>query len=145
MNIHHSGGPIKRTLRDTRAFTLIEVLVATAIAGIALGVLLAGISLGHRQAYRGAMATEAAKIAEYLLFMSQRDPDVLEKKDVELTGHPGWSYEAEVRDLVVRIDGEDHEAEDLEELIIRIYPPEDAPAFILTTWIKRPDAWILNP
>jgi prepilin-type N-terminal cleavage/methylation domain-containing protein len=141
-NVHRPG------MRLSSGFTLIEVLVATAITGIALGVLLSGIGMGHTQAFRGDMKRTAAHIAERLLREAVQDPMALSDDSGDVEGYPGWSYRIELRDLNVTVkapilDQGDDEGYDLEErelelpefrvLTLRVIPPEDAPAFTLTS------------
>jgi len=121
-------------------FTLIEVLVATAIMGISLGVLLSGFAQGHRQAFRGDMAREAAYIAESVLYGLSHELEPLSSIEEEVEDHPGWSYKVEVRDLVLEITPQDQEEKEIEipelkELVLTIQPPYNAHPFVLIGWI----------
>ena len=121
-------------------FTLIEVLVATAIMGISLGVLLSGFAQGHRQAFRGDMAREAAYIAESVLCGLPHKLESLSSSEKEVEDHPGWSYKVEVRDLVLKITPQDQEEREIEvpelkELVLTVHPPYNARPFVLTGWI----------
>lgn len=126
--------------RSSSGFTLIEVLVATAIMGIALGVLVSGFAQGHRQAFRGDMAREAAYIAESVLYELSNEFESLSSIEEDVEGKPGWSYRLEVRDLVLNIKAEDQEEKEiaipeLKELVLTVQPPYNAHSFVLTSWI----------
>ncbi len=131
--------PNHQITKSSSGFTLIEVLVATAIMGISLGVLLSGFAQGHRQAFRGDMAREAAYIAESVLHgLATNEPESLSSNEEDVEDHPGWSYKVEVRDLVVKMaDQEKKEIEvpELKELIFTVQPPYNAHPFVLTSWI----------
>ena len=121
-------------------FTLIEILVAMVIMGISLGVLLAGFAQGHREAFRGDMAREAAGIAESVLYKLSSEPGSLSPGNGEIEGHPGWNYKLEIRDLVIKIarQGQENrglEVPELREYVLTIYPPYNARPFVLTGWI----------
>jgi len=126
--------------KSPSGFTLIEVLIATAIMGVALGVLLSGFAQGHRQAFRGDMAREAAYIAESVLYGLPNELESLSSSEEDVEDHPGWSYKVEIRDLVLTITALDEEEKEIEipelkELILTVQPPYDAHPFILTSWI----------
>jgi prepilin-type N-terminal cleavage/methylation domain-containing protein len=126
--------------RSSSGFTLIEVLVATVIMGIALGVLVSGFAQGHRQAFRGDMAREAAYIAESVLYELSHDFESLSSIEEDVEGKAGWSYRLEVRDLVLNITAEDQEEKEiavpeLKELVLTVKPPYNAHSFVLTSWI----------
>lgn len=126
--------------RSSSGFTLIEVLVATVIMGIALGVLVSGFAQGHRQAFRGDMAREAAYIAESVLYELSHELESLSSIEEDVEGNPGWSYRVEVRDLVLNITAEDQEEKEiaipeLKELVLTVQPPYNAHSFVLTSWI----------
>jgi prepilin-type N-terminal cleavage/methylation domain-containing protein len=132
--------PNHQITKFSSGFTLIEVLVATAIMGIALGVLLSGFAQGHRQAFRGDMAREAAYIAESVLYGLSHELESLSSIEEEVEDHPGWSYKVEVRDLVLKITAQDQEEKEieipeLEELVLTVQPPYNAHPFVLTSWI----------
>ena len=124
----------------TAGFTLMEVLVATAITGIALGVVMGLLAQGHRQAYRGDISKTAAAIATRLVthWKSQDKFPAAEQDSVE--GFDGWSYTVESEPLSTRItlpSGETKEVEP-EELVavnIVINAPGNGGKFRLTTWI----------
>jgi prepilin-type N-terminal cleavage/methylation domain-containing protein len=135
-------------VRLASGFTLIEVLVATAITGIALGVLLSGIGMGHTQAFRGDMKRTAAHIAERLLREAVQDSGALSDESGDVEGYPGWSYRIELRDLNVNVkvhnedqyldqdyDQEERQLElpEFKALILSVMPPYDGPAFVLTS------------
>jgi prepilin-type N-terminal cleavage/methylation domain-containing protein len=138
-------------VRRSSGFTLIEVLVATAITGIALGVLLSGIGMGHSQAFRGDMKRTAAHIAERVLRQAMQNPWELSDESGDVEEYPGWSYSIELRDLTVNVkvpvrdqdfrrnnDQNDQEERQIElpeckALILRVNPPDDAPPFVLTS------------
>ena len=134
--------PNHQITKFSSGFTLIEVLVATAIMGISLGVLLSGFAQGHRQAFRGDMAREAAYIAESVLYGLSHELESLSSIEKEVEDHPGWSYKVEVRDLVLKITPQDQDQEEkeieipeLKELVLTIQPSYNAHPFVLTSWI----------
>ncbi len=133
--------PNHQITKSSSGFTLIEVLVATAIMGIALGVLLSGFAQGHRQAFRGDMAREAAYIAESVLYgLATNELESLSSNEEDVEDHPGWSYKVEIRDLVLKIIPQDQEEKEIEtpelkELILTVQPPYNAHPFVLTSWI----------
>jgi prepilin-type N-terminal cleavage/methylation domain-containing protein len=133
--------PNHQITKSSSGFTLIEVLVATAIMGISLGVLLSGFAQGHRQAFRGDMAREAAYIAESVLYgLATNELASLSSSEEDVEDHPGWSYKVEVRDLVLKITAQDQEEKEMEipelkELVLTVQPPYDAHSFVLTSWI----------
>jgi prepilin-type N-terminal cleavage/methylation domain-containing protein len=130
--------PNHQITKSSSGFTLIEVLVATAIMGISLGVLLSGFAQGHRQAFRGDMAREAAYIAESVLYGLPHELESLSSSEEEVEDHPGWSYKVEIQDLVVKMaDQEEKEMEvpELKELVLTVQPPYNAHPFVLTSWI----------
>ncbi len=109
--------------------------------GIALGVLLSGFAQGHRQAFRGDMAREAAYIAESVLYgLLPHEFESLSSSEEDVEDHPGWSYKVEIQDLVLKITAQDQEEKEIEipelkELILTVQPPYDAHPFVLTSWI----------
>ena len=132
--------PNHQITKSSSGFTLIEVLIATAIMGISLGVLLSGFAQGHRQAFRGDMARKAAYIAESVLYGLPHELESLSSSEEDVEDHPGWSYKVEIRDLIVKITAQDQEEKEVEvpelkELILTIQPPYDAHSFVLTSWI----------
>ena len=127
-------------IAKSSGFTLIEILVATAIMGISLGVLLSGFAQGHREAFRGDMARKAAGIAESVLYKLSSEPGSLSPGRREIEDHPGWSYEIEIRDLVIKMATQGQEKKGLEvpelrEYVLTIHPPYNAHPFVLTGWI----------
>ncbi len=137
-------------LLSRSGFTLMEVLVATAITGIALGVLLSGFAMGHRQAFRGDMARKAAGAAEVVLFRLNSDENGFPESDEgEIEGYDGWTYRVESRELVLDItepgglpeevdqggEGESGiEVPELMEVNLSIIPPDGSHPFVLTLW-----------
>ena len=131
---------VDRQIARSSGFTLIEILVATAIMGISLGVLLSGFAQGHREAFRGDMAKKAAGIAESVLYKLSGEPGSLSPGRGEIEDHPGWSYEIKIRDLVVKIAAQGQEEKgldvpELKEYVLTIHPPYKAHPFVLTGWI----------
>jgi len=129
-----------RQIARSSGFTLIEILVATAIMGISLGVLLSGFAQGHREAFRGDMAKKAAGIAESVLYKLSGEPGSLSSGRGEIEDHPGWSYEIKIRDLVVKMAAQGQEEKgldvpELKEYVLTIHPPYKAHPFVLTGWI----------
>ncbi|MEA3386255.1 MAG: type II secretion system protein [Thermodesulfobacteriota bacterium] len=133
--------PNHQITKFSSGFTLIEVLIATAIMGISLGVLLSGFAQGHRQAFRGDMAREAAYIAESVLYgLATNELESLSLSEEDVEDHPGWSYKVETRDLVLKITAQDQEEKEIEipeltEFVLTVRPPYDAHSFVLTSWI----------
>lgn len=134
-------------------FTLLEVLVAMAIVGIALGVLLSGLSLGHRLTLQGDTARQAASLAPDILREVRKELQDLAPREEEIEGHPGWHYRLEIGDVLVRIStpslgnqasivSDDEIAQEIEvpellELTLILLPPGRAAPFVLTTWLPR--------
>ncbi len=128
------------TILGERGFTLLEVLVATAIIGISMGVLMSGLAQSHRQAYRGKLAMEAASVAQDLLrrFQEKGFPDAA---DAPVEGREGWHYQTKVQDLTIKVrtggmEQKELDVSDLREFTLTIHPPENAAPFILTMWIR---------
>ena len=108
--------------------------------GISLGVLLSGFAQGHRQAFRGDMAREAAYIAESVLYGLPNELESISSSEEEVEDHPGWSYKVEIQDLVLKIMAQDQEEREIEvpelkELVLTIHSPYDTHPFVLTSWI----------
>ncbi len=129
----------KNTLRDA-GFSLLEVLIATAIVGIAMGVLMSGLAQSHGQAYRGKLTMDAATVAQDLIrrFQEKGFPS---SEEGTVDGRAGWRYLAEVRDLSVKIRTQGEEEKELEvpelrEFVLTIQPPDNAVPFMLTVWIR---------
>ncbi len=136
--------PEAKTARGNHGFTLLEVLVATAIVGIALGTLLGGFAMGHRQAFRGDITREAASIAEDLLNRYYSEAEIPDSDEGEVKDHPGWRFRMELHGLKVAISHEDKEPVEsevpgLKEMIIEIIPPHSSPLKLIT-WIPSTDA-----
>jgi len=132
---------------NQNGFTLIEVLVATAICGIALGVALSGISQGHRSMARAALMEDVGRAAGLVMHqMALKDGN--EEIEGEIDGMPGWRYSVEFQDLVLNIkevNATDERAEkdqgpieiqDLEKRIVKIIPPRGR-EFQIVSWIKK--------
>lgn len=125
-------------------FTLIEVLVATAIVGIALGVLLAGLGQGHRQAFRGDAARNAASIAESVLWHLAAETVSVEPGEGDVETCPGWRYRVELREFVLHIAAPDQEPAEFEapevtEMVLTLLPPAGAPPFVLVSLLPSED------
>ncbi len=122
-------------------FTLLEVLVATAITGIAIGVCMAIFTQGHSEAFRGAEVKTACNIAVRLLdrWKSLKRYPASESGEVE--SNPGWSYilkeSGPVSSAVTLPDGETRmiESDELTEITLRIVPPDRKRDFSLTFWV----------
>ncbi|MDA8163372.1 MAG: type II secretion system protein [Desulfobacteraceae bacterium] len=127
-------------MNGIRGFTLIEVLVATAIMGISLGVLLSGIAMGHREAFRGDQAREAALVAGDLLQNLRKADGSFSPGKGPVTGHPGWSYSLQIKDAAFMMSSEgmgakELDAPGLEEVVLSVIPPGDQAPFVLTDLI----------
>lgn len=128
----------------SRGFTLIEVLVATAIVGIALGVILSSIAMGHRQAFRGDQAREASEIADSIL-QELRDSDKsIAAGSGKIEGHPGWSYRLYVTDAAITVQNDDMGEKDIDapgliEVVLDIVPPGAKAPFIITSLVQSAD------
>ncbi len=146
------SSPVPRKAKGSPGFTLMEVLVATAITGIALGVLLSGFAQGHRQAFRGDMARRAAAAAQVVLHQFRTSEDGFPEEDSgEIEGFDGWRYRLESKGLAVRISetgsgqdesGEEEETPGLElevpelrEVELSVIPPGGNHPFVLVTWV----------
>ena len=139
-------------MNASRGFTLMEVLVATAITGIALGVLLSGFAQGHRQAFRGDMARKAAAAAQVVLHQFKTSREGFPAEDSgDIEGFDGWRYSLVSKGLVVRIgeagtgegdsgeeeetQGQELEVPELDEVELSIFPPGGSHPFVLVTWV----------
>jgi prepilin-type N-terminal cleavage/methylation domain-containing protein len=121
-------------------FTLIEVLVATAITGISLGVLMSTIAQGHRQAFRGDMERQAGMIAVRIMQQAAIDRDIQESSG-EIEELPGWHYSMELREPDIEITDNINETvevniEGLSELVLTITPPNNGRAFVISRLVK---------
>lgn len=129
----------------SKGFTLIEVLVATAIIGIALGVILSSIAMGHRQAFRGDQAREAAEIADTILQgLRDNNKSIPEGSSGKIEGHPGWSYRLYTTDAAVTVQNDEMGEKDLGlpeliEIRLDIIPPGTKTPFIITDLLQSPD------
>lgn len=130
-----------------------EVLVATALTGIALGVLLSGFAQGHRQAFRGDMARRAADAARVVLYGFTHDMNGFPESDSGgIEGFEGWTYRLESRELILDLrdkngiimtSGQDMEEGEpgieipqLREITLTIIPPGNSHPFVLTLWAR---------
>ena len=121
-----------KILFSKKGFSLLEVLVATAITGIALGIVLSGISLGHRQTFRGKLALEATSIAEAVLMKNKKELSAFSTIKGDVNNHPDWTYKIEFKGVFV--DGV--EVTELKEMTLSIFPPEKNSPFIFTAWLS---------
>ncbi len=128
--------------RGSKGFTLMEVLVATAITGIAIGVVMSLLAQGHSQAYRGDVSRVAAAIATRLIDDWQAKGHYPSSEKGELDGFPGWSYRVEAQPLATSItlpSGEVKEVEP-EKLVVvdlLIDPPGKGPELKLAMWVPK--------
>ncbi|MGB9712182.1 MAG: type II secretion system protein [Dissulfurimicrobium sp.] len=131
-------------MKRSSGFTLIEVLVAIAIVGIALGVILSSIAMGHREAFRGDQAREAAEIAGDILRDLGDGGGSITAGSGKVEGHPGWSYSIVVRDAAVTLQNEDMGEKDLDtpglvEVVLKIFPPGNGAPFVLASLMQSAD------
>ena len=129
-----------QVLARSQGFTLMEVLVATAIVGIGLGVALSAISQGHRQAFRGDMARQAAIIGEQILRGLSAQSLSMSQEEGEVEGYPGWHYRLEVTDTTIMVSAKGIEPVEIEEhglreLILHIKPPGSSREFTMRSLI----------
>lgn len=128
----HKGG--------SAGFTLLEVLVATAVTGIALGVLMSTIAQGHRQAFRGDMERQAGMIAERVMQHVGSGND-LETGSGDVDGHPGWKYRVELREPDMKISDSEGtvmkiDIEGFSELVVTVIPPGEGRQFSVSRLVK---------
>ncbi len=121
-------------------FTLMEVLVATAITGFAIGVCMAIFAQGHSQAFRGMQAKTASQIAIQLIdtWKAKKRYPSSENGDIEM--RPGWTYSVESGQVSARItlpDGQTRvvETDQLTQIMLTIVPPDKKRTFTLTFWV----------
>lgn len=132
------------TPQDSGGFTLIEVLVATAILGIALGVILSSIAMGHRQAFRGDQAREAAEIADEILQGLRDGDNSIAAGSGKIEGHPGWAYRLDVTDTAIILQNDDMGEKELDtqgltDVVLSVVPPGAKTPFILTNLMQSGD------
>ena len=123
-------------------FTLMEVLIATAITGIALGVVMSLLAQGHRQAYRGDVSRTAAAVATRLVDDWETKGKFPHAEEGEAEGFSGWSYSLNSEPLSTRVtlpsgDVRDVEADELVAVHLRITPPGKGRTFSLTMWVPK--------
>ena len=117
-------------------FTLMEVLVATVIVGMALGVAIAGIAQGHRVSFRASQAKKAAVVAEEVLhlFSDQQEPFSDSEGRSELVD--GWGWYVETVEPAVNVTTEDGvpvqvDLSGIEAVRVGLRPPSGAAPFQL--------------
>jgi len=125
---------------SSTGFTLMEVLVATAITGIAIGVCMAIFAQGHSQAFRGSQVKTAYGIAVRLLDTWKSLKKYPSSENGEVEANPGWSYVVESTPVSAKIttpDGETRvvESEELTSITLKIIPPDKKRSFSLTLWV----------
>ena len=137
-----------------KGFTLMEVLVATAICGIALGVALSGLSQGHRAVERAMLMRDAGlalRLAMMDLSSSEKQARLKEGAEIEeeIKGLAGWRYEVVVKALEVQVEEEGNstegvhqggtdakeavEVQGLREIPLRLTGP-DGRSFSMVSW-----------
>ena len=119
-----------------------EVLVATAITAIALGVIMSLLAQGHRQAYRGDLSRTAAAIATRLIDNWQATGKFPSTQEGEAREFKGWSYTVNSSPLSTQVtlpsgDEKDVETDKLVAIKIMIKSPDKGPSFNLTIWIPK--------
>jgi len=129
-------------LSGSKGFTLMEVLVASAVAGIAIGAILAILAQGHRQAFRGDMSQKAAVIAARLIGAWESVQDYPSAEDGRIEDLEGWSYSVESGPVSTKIvlpggDIRNIDRDDLTELRLEIIPPGKNRHFVLTMWVPK--------
>jgi prepilin-type N-terminal cleavage/methylation domain-containing protein len=129
-------------LASAGGFTLMEVLVATAITGIALGVVMSLLAQGHRQAYRGDVSRTAAAVATQLIDDWQTKGKFPSAEEGESKEFSGWSYSLKSGPLSTRVtlpsgDVRDVEPDKLVAVHLRITPPGKGRTFGLTMWVPK--------
>ncbi len=135
-----NGKGLRNLFCHAHGFTLLEVLVATAITGIALGVVMSLLAQGHRQAYRGDISKTAAAVAAQLVTHWQSKGKFPASEQGEMDGFQGWSYTVESEPLSTTITlptGEIKEVQpdELVALTITINSPAKTGKFRLSLWI----------
>jgi general secretion pathway protein I len=117
MNAGIPGHPTERHPRQA-GFTLLEVLVALMIVGIALGAVFQSFSQASRLGFKSGEVAEAARIARNVLADAALIETVLDEGDREgvVPEEPGWRYSLQVGPLQIRFD-EDYEAVDVPSMV----------------------------
>lgn len=119
-----------------------EVLIATVITGIALGVIISIISQGHREFFRGILAEEAGNIANQLI-LQLSSPEEWKNGSGSLDTHPDWSYEIRpldeitVRDTVPGMEEREIKVDDLLAAEIILKAPQEAGRFNFLTYYPK--------
>lgn len=132
----------RHSLKYENGFTLMEVLIATAITGIALGVILSIISQGHREFFRGVMAEEAGNIANQLI-LQLSSPEEWKSGSGSLDTHSDWSYEIipldeiTVRDTVPGMGEREIKVDDLLAADIILKAPQEAGRFSFSAYYLK--------
>lgn len=127
-----------------KGFTLMEVLVATAICGIALGIALSGLSQGHQSYMRALLMEDAGTAARLVMHKtSSFNQDSSDEMEGEIEGMEGWSYSVSHDDLSLRIkdtssiDQEEEEKVfeigELKKMTIKIFSPQGR-VFTIVSW-----------
>ncbi len=129
-------------LASAKGFTLMEVLVATAITGIALGVVMSLLAQGHRQAYRGDVSRTAAAVATRLVDDWETKGKFPHAEEGEAEEFSGWSYSLNSEPFSTRVtlpsgDVRDVEPDELVAVHLRITPPGKGRTFSLTMWVPK--------
>ncbi len=119
-----------------------EVLIATAITGIALGVIISIISQGHKEFFRGILAEEAGTIANQLI-LQLSSPDEWKNSSGSLDTHSNWSYEIiplneiTVRDTVPGMGEREIKVNDLMAADIILKAPQEAGRFSFSAYYPK--------
>ncbi len=140
MNAPGSKTGLMQCCNLVAGFTLMEVLVATAITGIALGVVMGLLSQGHRQAYRGDLSEKAAAAATALIDNWQSKHKFPASGQGDIEGMKGWTYKVETEPLKTKFtlpSGETREVEPdkLVAVYLDIMPPGRKHHFRLSLWV----------
>ncbi len=135
-------------LKSSRGFTLMEVLVATAITAVAIGVTLSLFAQGHSQAFRGQKASNAAEIASRLIDTWRVTKKYPREEEGEVEFVPGWRYSVrskEARAQITLPSGEKVliEPKGVTEIVLEIIPPDRKSNFVLTFMVSN--KMVANP